>query len=406
VLPFGTWTELVRAFSLPAASEFVRVATSADNPSPATLPGLAFDDKVNLLAILARKGVDLKAVAARLGRLEVLRCDVIETRFSMKGYKEVQVRPAHLDADGMGAKLFIVDPVADEGRAEVARLVAEYVGAEPHREAILLYLVAGPNILLAYDIGPTALDEARAAFTRYQRDEGGLVVAPTHVTPARERDDEEAENSLGDMAGEREAETSVVPSRPQMRTSYTPPVGSQGPDATELPPLAGISFSVESGAPRGTGTGARPTGARGGTGSSGFSTVSGEARRAVERRAIEVATNFALAHYNCTVVRDVQEENKGWDLEVVDADGWWPLEVKGFGAGVTAFILSRNELRAAKSRSDYRLLLVAGVGGQSGEIVELVNPGAWLNEERLEPMSWAIINWADHVNERQGWTAS
>jgi len=405
MLPFGAWTELARAFSLPAASESVRIATSTENASPATLLGLEFDDKVNLLALLAAKGGDLKALAARLGRLEVLRCDVIETTFAIKGVTETEVRQAHLEAEASRARLFVADPVTDDGRAEVARLLAEYGGAESHREAILLYLVAGPNVLLAFDIGASALDEARAAITRYRREEEEAPPAPAEEQPPRKRDKEPVDSPTTAQEP-RDPKAGAAPFPPQIRTAYSPPVGNQSGPADELPPLETVSFG-DTEAPRRTkDSGVRPTGARGGTGSSGYASVSGEMRRAVERRAIEVAMKFALENYDCTGVRDVQEENKGWDLEVVDDGGWWPLEVKGFGAGVTAFILSRNELRAAKSRSDYRLLLVTGVAGQSGEIVELVNPGAWLSEEQLEPMSWAIVNWTERVSERHGWTAT
>jgi hypothetical protein len=403
VLPFGDWSETARWLSLPNASESVAVHTTAKNGSLATLAGLEFEDKVNLVALLAAKGADLKNVARRLGRLDVKRCDEITTSFRMEGYEEAEARLAHVDEDVGAATLYVVDPIDDDGRAEIAHLLAEYTGGSRYREAILLYLVGGAGVLLAFNVRGAALDEARAAIGRYRREEVEVLTSPSVEDAGsveQERTSEAAQPTEGRGAGTRGAPTA---GRPNIRTVYSAPVNA-GP-VDEVPNLGNVSFVEGSGSVPSEPQGNRPTGARGGTGSSGHATVSSATRRAVELKAIEVAKKFGRERYHCVEVRDVQEENKGWDLEFVTGDRWWPVEVKGFAAGASAFILSRNELRAAMDHGDYCILVVTGMGAGAGEVIEFLNPRSWLSEEQLEPMSWSVTKWAERPLRRFAWSS-
>jgi hypothetical protein len=49
---------------------------------------------------------------------------------------------------------------------------------------------------------------------------------------------------------------------------------------------------------------------------------------------------------------------------------------------------------------------VTGTQKGAGEIIEIVNPGAWLVEEDLEAMSWAIRNWRDRATVQNRWDSA
>ena len=61
------------------------------------------------------------------------------------------------------------------------------------------------------------------------------------------------------------------------------------------------------------------------------------------------------------------------------------------------FILTRNELEAAKREQNYRLLLVTGVLGVSGQILCLEGFGSSLDSVDLSAMSWSVSSWEDSV---------
>ena len=130
-----------------------------------------------------------------------------------------------------------------------------------------------------------------------------------------------------------------------------------------------------------------------------------EDRRQVETHAIQTAIDYAKNHLGAVEVRDVQLANKGWDLEFVFRDGsWWPVEVKGFGMTASRFILTKNELEAAKREENYRLLLVTGVLTASGQVMCLERFGLSLDTVELSPMSWVVSSWQDSVTSVVEWS--
>lgn len=95
----------------------------------------------------------------------------------------------------------------------------------------------------------------------------------------------------------------------------------------------------------------------------------------------------------------------------MDRNGWTPCAGTAGRLppepvdGITGIrILTRNEVAAAKERSDYRVLLVTGVAKGAGEIIELRDPGAWLNEDEMEVMAWAVRDWHAQASVRRSWT--
>jgi hypothetical protein len=109
-----------------------------------------------------------------------------------------------------------------------------------------------------------------------------------------------------------------------------------------------------------------------------------EANRAVEVRAVRLATAWCRAQ-GWTSIRDVGNKHKGWDLEATDSAGSVRLiEVKGTTGTTTDVIVTTGEVEAARRNGDRSLLLIAtgialrvGAQGQplaSGGQLQKVDP--------------------------------
>jgi hypothetical protein len=422
VLPPGIWENVGRTFDLPLASTRVDVAIEPVEAADAELRGLTRSDRVGLTALLAAKGADVQTVARRLGRLQVMRCKAIPITFIAGDSTVVQDREVHLDERGEdSARLYVVEPFSEASRATVADMLAAYLGAPEQRETVLLWLAVGEELLSVLAVSPAGMDEAEEAILRYARSEDQGMPARRQASsqPSDRAAPEEPEQPTPRKRepaghGGATAKSSAVgggeppPDPSPIRTTYAPPQSSRPTDAVVI---GSDGANVFFAAPPDVGgpimpSGTRPSGAWGGTGRSGSASVSAETRRAAEESAIYVAKRYAREKLHCVDVRDVQEANKGWDLEFVFEDAWWPVEVKGFGGGANAFILTRNEVAASKTNSLYRVLLVTGTQKGAGEIIEIVNPGAWLVEEDLDAMSWAIRNWRDRATVQNRWDSA
>lgn len=421
VLPAGSWTALPRTFDLPRASEVMTITTEAVGEWELELPGLGVRAKVELTALLRSKGADLKVVARRLGKLRVRGCQQLRTTYRVGNSSVTYTPHLRLDADGdESATLYIADSFAEGDRAELANVIADHVGAPESRDAVLLSLAQVPQLLHAFGISEAGLDEAREALRRYVQDEE-LVEAP------RDRGGDVPESKGNSGAGGNSEESPAGKKSPTGETTggsgtgAPDPYAAEGGEGTQRGERQGepsaadtightegrIGFSpqsTETAAPAPSGAGV--SGARGGTGRSGQPSVSSERRRAAELGAIQVATQYAREELGCVDVRDVQEDNKGWDLEFLfESNEWWPVEVKGFSATASAFILTRNEVAAAREHREYRVLLVTGIDKGTGELVVLEDPGSWLHEDDLEAMAWAIRDWREHTGVRLAWAA-
>lgn len=121
---------------------------------------------------------------------------------------------------------------------------------------------------------------------------------------------------------------------------------------------------------------------------------------------MKVAISFGQALG--AIVRRVDEQNLGWDLEFqFGSDEPWPVEVKGMADERDGFVITRNELRAARQESHYRYLIVTGVRGLGGSIVLIEAAKNPLDMDRLEAMSWIVPNWRDlAVSEERIWAGA
>ena len=397
VLPDGKWTNLREVFDLPLASELVDSRTEFQGLRYASVHGVSSSDRAAIAAILHSKGSDLRRVSRKLGRLSVKEADAIKTVF-MVGSSQIVLQPTvHLEKQADEFALIVVAGPSDaKVTFEVAQRLAEYLN-DAATEAIFIYLQMGAECLSALEITDEDIEEAQNAIGRYRKND-----EPADETREQRMADDETGGEVKAGAGRTKAGASLEmdgETSPGRRPWFGPegPVAIGGRKQFTDAPAVGLRVSKSSAPMR--------TGAAGGTGRSGGPSLRPEDRKEIEERAIRTATDYAKDHLGAVEVCDVQLSNRGWDLEIVFGDGsWWPVEVKGFGRTASRFILTRNEMEAARREKDYRLLLVTGVLTKSGQVLCLERVAASLDSLELSPMSWVVSSWEGSVTSVTDWS--
>jgi hypothetical protein len=338
--------------------------------------------------------------------------DSTTTSVSRSAYVEIS-----RDARGAirGATLFRAFG-EDINMLALAEELAYYLGDPDRAEAIALLLSNRADVLDRYQVSDrdlaragTALRAARGR-THADKDESDILLdepndqletEPTAVDPtptlptggepgtatassnpvedgADHRRAEAIRRGLGTWQrgtsrGDGDQESGLAPSRWQQRSLQF--------GAPLAPPAASGRRKLSRRSPEGAG---RVPGPGGG----GFA----EADRHVEADAIAVVTKYAPT-FGAVAVRDVQAENLGWDLEFVMSDGTRiPVEVKG-SRGNTAFMVTRNERRAA-STPGYLLLWVANLRNPDHAIIRRFRRLAdELTDDHLSVLSWVVDDW-------------
>ena len=398
VLQTGKWPNLRKAFDLPLASECVESQTEFQGLRDPREYGLSTSDRAAMAAILHSKGSDLRRVARAMGRLSVKEAEAIKTVFAV-GSSRVALEPCvHLEKQADESAFIVVSRQYDaKVTFAFAQRLAEHLLNDAAAEALFIYLQMRAECLSALMVTDEDIREAQNAIRRYRRDD----------EPA----DEPGMQGSAVQGFNRQIEATPgrtgAPDSP--RTDGVASVGTSSSFGSGTPVVRGFQkrFSTTPGtSPRVSKSSARvTTGAAGGTGKSGGPSMHPEDRREIEASAIETAIDYARNHLGAVEVRDVQLANRGWDLEFVFRDGsWWPVEVKGFGMTASRFILTKNELKAAKREQNYRLLLVTGVLAASGQVLCLERFGFSLDTVDLSPMSWIVSSWEDSVASVTEWS--
>ena len=95
-------------------------------------------------------------------------------------------------------------------------------------------------------------------------------------------------------------------------------------------------------------------------------------------------------------VRDVQLENKGWDLEFILRSGdVVPVEVKG-SSGTGAFVITANEWEAARQNPAYVLYHVVNLTSPTSTRIRVFrNLGIHLAPSLVDAAGWAVTGWRD-----------
>lgn len=400
LLPPGDWKGLRKGYELALASECVDIVVEPGPPRRLARL-LNWDRKAELLALLDQFGVDMPRAAGRLARLKEHHVDSLRVTARLDD-STIAMEPDHYlnpsrDSRGrvLGSDLYVTQ---ESRKYEVSRTLAAYLG-EPERAGDVASFLQDPDVVLAVNqISDDDIMQAREVLQRHRRAArvGEELQDEVQVDPEQEEPDADLEEGVViDFGADEEDGVQESQSSPESPSSRRV---SRSSDAPQLLDPAAARF----GTPR-SGTLEAPktrllsvgVGATGSTRpSSGRSTWSSDPsiNREVEKRAVELVTRYGEEELGLRVV-DVQDQSLGWDLEFYRKDGSWdPVEVKG-SAGRGAFIITRNELRAAREHANYVLYLVSHLASPAeARMIRFPGVGEGLASAELEPVAW-IVRW-------------
>lgn len=409
------WVKLPRAFEFQKVSEVVNTSTEYIGRRPVILKNLEPENLAILVALLYRKGADLRQVARRLGRLNVECAETIETTFRYQGTTATMSQLVHLRRhSGDDSATLVITKPTPQVIYEVAVELADWVSGDDVAEFIGSYLRDGTNYIRYLGLTDLEREEAAAAIERYLKEptepenNSDLGITGTKPPFTDKLDDSEGNEDSGAARGTPEPTAGQQPDiKRNLLTPHRPPtVGVQwiaGQSENSVFDTTNIVFRQTENVSKTELKGRKTTGAAGGTGPSGIRGLGSAAREEVETRAIQIAKRFAESLTGYRGVNDVQDQNKGWDLEILfDNEKWEPIEVKGFGGKAGSFIITRNELKAS-DRSDYRVFLITGVSLGRGQVIVLEHLAEWLKADDLKAMAWEVSNWDEFVASAEIW---
>ena len=115
--------------------------------------------------------------------------------------------------------------------------------------------------------------------------------------------------------------------------------------------------------------------------------------KSIETTAIDIIKRYGEEVLG-VAIKDRQSENIGWDLEFHYPDGRRELvEVKG-SQHDEGFIVTRNELEAARSEPNHILFFVHNLRGMNGPSIAWFDDfGTDVNEEHLKAISYDVRKW-------------
>lgn len=412
VLPPGRWENFRRTYRLRLASDVVSVGVEATRApgNPGVLGGSL---RADLVALLTKRGADLGRLAFRLGRLRELPCRMLSLRMSFDGRVQERTRAFYLlprrDSKNRlaGGTLYLdagVEP--DAYSLELARALADYLGDAAYEELIGLFLIA-PHGPLLRDRGVSEAEvlEAEEALRRHRR---GSVDGQEEATwPEPSTQEERATESEEQKPADTGKETAGELARPrdgtragsldrQRRSAEREAVESTTGTAAlrdeRLFDPVGVSFGetthVRS---RDLERQRRPVAPPGRGGETRGSSTEPISDKEVELVDVDVAKEYGRSVLGAEVI-DVQRYKRGWDLEFRFSDGREELvEVKG-SSRQGRFILTRNELRAAREHANWVLLYVSNLlRGSQPRILRFPRFGEELDaEQQLDALTWNV----------------
>jgi hypothetical protein len=430
----GRCGNLQRVFGLRTAREDLAISVA---PASAVRAKPFLDDaiKAALLAFLDARVSDHDQVVVRLARLQERPAREVTLEISHEGKTFSFRRPAYVEItrDRRGAirgGILHWCPTEEVNALTLGEELAFYLGETEQAESLALLLSNAVDVLDRYHITDQDLALAQAALRAATRrshladDDGEEVGEPEEPDAESE---ETAEGEDQEAASAESGSTETAAPRPTGDGATRPDAderrdgraaGSQIRQAVQtfgrgrgepapsadgdgyVSPWRGapVEFGepVEASEPSGRAKRRRSQGEtsetiggwRPGTAGGGFIDADHEA----EADAIEIVKHYAH-EYGAVDVRDVQDQNRGWDLEFVMPDGRLiPVEVKG-SRGNTAFMVTRNERKAA-SVSEYLLLWVANLRNPEHAVIRRFSRlSSELQDEHLVALSWIVEGW-------------
>jgi hypothetical protein len=394
VIPGGPWAGLRRRYDLPLVREVVEVTTST-GPSYRASALLPPERRVELLAILTRLDVDEKEAALRLAKLRESSHRWLSVSWRVVGGGEAVTGPATFyleeERNRAGASVratLLRDGTTRPADGDLGQALAEYLGATDQEPEITLFLGTPAQRLTRHGISRSELSDALRLLgaRRWFRD---VETMPTQEGEPDETEEARAPTGIDKQTSHRQERNAGTRGEGKKRDLLDPDAVAFG----DAQPLARDPDAHKGGRTRGgRGPGDRQSGHKR---KSPVMVTWTQPDDEIEARAMRIADRYGRESLGAADVRDVHEQNLGWDLEFWFADGTWtPVEVKG-SSGDSFFVITPNEWRAAQEHPEYLLLQVVGIGNpRRGAVREYRDLGALLTEDLLSGLSWAVTGWA------------
>jgi hypothetical protein len=402
LLPPGRWTRLQRSYGLGAARDLVRADFSKGpvrRNAGALLPNL---HRVHLLALLLRRGAESERTAARLAALR--EHPVAWLRLSWRVGEDVTpalgarflLEPAR-DARGRvtGSSLYWT---ADErpGPVDLGRALAEHLEIPDDDAEIALFFQEARVLVEERGLTEGEINDADRLLRsrRYYRDDPARTPERSSGATAEGVDyrlDASQWQEPAELSGSRAA-ASTAPEKTYIdatAVAFGASTRMRAPERKKEAPENGGGRRAEPGAP------ARDL-------AKPLAPVGPEARMAAasgkrtEETAVAIVKRFGSGLPDVVEVVDVQDEDRGWDLEFRMRDGTFiPVEVKGSSGG-GSFVITANEWEAARAHADYTLY----------HVVDLTTPDKTrmrvfrglrdrLTDDRVSAAGWAVTRWQE-----------
>jgi hypothetical protein len=426
VLPPGPWPGIRKVYGFSLASEVVAQQVRVTGPRRDVEPLFPTRARARLLALLARGADDVPQLAARLKRLREHPVVAFELRLSANGVQRSTAALAvHLvEQTGRRGRLPIGDLYWTEAVVGdlpgLVQVLSHYLQLDDP-SALGFFLTAPDEALRTHGISRSEIEEA-AELLRRRRSALDAPPAFEVSLPLPEPDSPELQTgrpaepnvtSSWSAPGPRSAGVSLLQRAVQRPPSQTPDSSDSVPPVVLAPSPEDIVFGtpmqldvpVNHGRKRATGLRIGPRTAPDvpAADTEGADelvvppdNVTDEVTdSAIERLAVEYVCKYARAVLEVVEIRDVQLDNKGWDLEFVFTDKTEHLvEVKG-SRGSAVFAITRNELKQARIHSNWVLYLVADLASVQPRMFRIDDFGSNATAHRLVAYQWAVIGWRE-----------
>jgi hypothetical protein len=393
LLPSGRWTSLARTYGLRRASDTISAEIQV-GPVRHVDRVLPVERRAQLLALLVNGDSNDRQTAARIASIREIGVSFLNIRWSVDGVAAETVEATtylelRRDSQGrpVGATMYH-DARRQRDPFLIGRTLADYLNLPDSENAIVLFLTDPDKMVKGRDIQSNDITEA-LGMLRQRRAFVSEPEVPVSAEAPPSSGEAPAASTIPSDGGTSDASRSRADSRTGVarllldpeRVAFGPPQPAKG--ARE-----------ESRA-----SGGRTAGARQRSEHAPPMIPPGSAPtpdEEAERRAVKIVTRYGYEVKGALEVRNVERENKGWDLEFHFADRvWQPVEVKG-SLGHGPFVITPNEWSASQRHRNYVLYHVVGIANPATARLRcFTGLGARLHESHVKSMSWVVTGWRE-----------
>jgi hypothetical protein len=401
VMPPGPWHGLRRVYNLALASALVTrdVKVGARLRTPLILSELK---RAELLAILIRKGGARAPLARRLANLKELATASIRVTWRSPAGAEIVTQESvqlvpHRDKSGRAeaGTLYHVGALSPQILA-LGRVLASYLGIQDAEHTVALFLSSGKQLVDQEGVVEEEVVEALELLRKrglieseesWPIESSNAAATGSAQPPSENLPPEASENNtpqpLAPESGKGEVNATKTPSsndRPRVVVESVSFGTARSVAPSDIKRRRSGQTNIQSG-----------QGVVNASAATSLPDVDPSPNPAIEELAMAIAQKYARLALGASEVIDVHLQNKGWDLEFHYPDGRSePVEVKG-SSGATSFMITRNELRAAREQPGYVLLHLFNLAAPDKAAMRIFRRlGELLTEEHLTSLSWVV----------------